>query len=114
MVTNSLTKLFSSNPKVAEKISTLKTAKEIFSELKKHIPNYTEEQMKKDFAEIKASAEISSGGALDAEALENVAGGAWQEGLAALSAGFGALTNAVNATVQSYQQTKNAYDAFKQ
>ena len=108
MVKNSLTDLFSSSPEVAEKISTLKTAEEIFSELKKHISGYTEEQMKKDFAELKASAEIASGGELDAEALENVAGGA----IGDINWGgvVGAITPVVGGTMAAFQETKKIFD----
>ncbi|MDR1473622.1 MAG: hypothetical protein LBI41_03590 [Lactobacillales bacterium] len=109
MVTNSLTKLLTSNPGVGEEISKLTTKEDIFAALEKHISGYTEEQMLKDFSEIKASAEIASGGELDAEALENVAGGAtdWAQ---VIGLGLQVLTQTVQATVGAYGQ----YQASKQ
>ncbi|MDR1012645.1 MAG: hypothetical protein LBL38_00055 [Lactobacillales bacterium] len=111
MVTNSLTKLLTSNPSVGEEISKLSTKEEIFVVLKKHIDGYTEEQMIKDFSEVKASVEISKDGALDTEALENVAGGAgfmdW------VNATAQAVTATISATMQTYQQTKNVVDQLK-
>jgi hypothetical protein len=111
MVKNSLTKLLTSNPSVGEEISKLTTKEDIFAALKKHISGYTEEQMIKDFTEIKASAEIASDEKLDAEALENVAGGA----LSDIDFGgiMAAATPAVGVSLATYQQTRNAYDAFK-
>ncbi|MDR0690749.1 MAG: hypothetical protein LBF32_01665 [Streptococcaceae bacterium] len=106
MVTNSLTKLLTSNPSVGEEISKLTTKEDILAVLKKHISGYTEEQMLKDFSEVKASAEISEEGVLDAEALENVAGGVSPD---QVMGWVGATIGVLTQTVQVATQLKNMW-----
>ncbi|MDR1521387.1 MAG: hypothetical protein LBS28_00760 [Streptococcaceae bacterium] len=106
MVTNSLTKLLTSNPSIGEQMSKLTTKEEILALLKKHIPGYTEEQMVKDFTETKASMEIVGDEALDTEALEKVAGGSAEQNMAYLSMGLQAIGALANLGFGIYGQYK--------